>query len=214
MNSKLLAVLVVLSGLVVALAAIGGGRAAGEAPATIDTRESTWDVFVDGQKAGRIYLKTIAVRDLVILEESLTATLKGKETSFENQIVYKAGDPPRPVRGKATTRLGSLKLMEGKAEFSDVSVKTELSGYTDKDLKPLQAPLAEAKDTPMPAGLILTCPAFMYFAPKILPDTGQKEKVAYLEFPAGVAFPEMVFANPGCVLSRGPAGPTAAWSLP
>ena len=207
MNANRLVVLVVLSGLVATLAGVnGGGRAAGEEAATIDTRESTWDVFVEGQKAGRIYLKTIAVRDLVILEENLTVTLKGKETSFDNQIVYRIGDPPRPVRGKATTRLGPLKLMEGKAEFSDASVKTELSGYTDKDLKPLQAPLAEAKDTPLPAGLILTCPAFMYFAPKILADTGQKEKVAYLEFPAGVAFPEMVFANPGCVLSRGPAG--------
>jgi len=206
MNARLLVVLVVLSGLVATLAAVGGGgRAAGEAAATIDTRESNWDIFVDNQKAGRIHLKTMAVRDLVIIEETLTVTLKGKETSFDNQIVYRIGDPPRPLRGKATTRLGPLKLMEGKAEFSDASVKTELSGYTDKDLKPVQTPLAEAKDTPLPPGLLLTYPAFMYFAPKILTDTGQKEKVAYLEFPSGVAFPEMVFANPGCVLTRGPA---------
>jgi len=184
----------------------GPGRAPAESAATIDTRESNWDVFVGDQKAGRIHLKTMAVRDLVIIEEGLTVTLKGKETSFDNQIVYKTGNPPRPMRGKAATRLGSLKLMEGTAVFSDGTVKTEISGYTDKDLKPVQTPLAEAKDTPMPPGLILTYPAFMYFAPKVLPDTGQKEKVAYLEFPSGVAFPEFLFANPGCVLVRGPAG--------
>jgi hypothetical protein len=184
----------------------GTGRAPAESAAAIDTRESNWDVFVDNQKAGRIHLKTMAVRDLVILEESLTVAFKGKETSFDNQIVYKVGESPRPVRGKATTRLGSLKLMEGTAAFSDVSVKTEISGYTDKDLRPVATPLAETKDTPMPAGLILTYPAFIYFAPKLLSDTGQLPKVAYLEFPSGVAFPEMVFANPDCVLSRGPAG--------
>jgi hypothetical protein len=181
------------------------GRAAGEAAATIETRESNWDVFVGNQNAGRVHLKTMAIRDLVIIEENLTVNLKGKETSFDNQIVYKTGNPPRPVRGKATTRLGSLKLMEGKAEFSDASVKTEISGYTDKDLKPVTTPLTEAKDTPLPPGLILTYPAFMYFAPRVLPDTGQMQKVAYLEFPSGVAFPELVFANPDCVLTRGPA---------
>jgi len=206
MNCKLLTALVVLSCLVAALAVIGGaGRAPGEAAATIDTRESNWDVFVGDQKAGRIHLKTMAVRDLVIIEENLTVSLKGKETSFDNQIVYRTGETPRPVRGKATTRLGSLKLMEGTALFSDASVKTEISGYTDKDLKPVATPLTEAKDTPMPPGLILTYPAFMYFAPKVLPDTGQMQKVAYLEFPSGVAFPEFVFANPDCVLVRGPA---------
>jgi hypothetical protein len=206
MNCKHLAALAVLSCSVVALAAVGGGRAAGESAPTIDTRESNWDVFVEGQKAGRIYLKTMAVRDLVIIEESFTLNLKGKETSFDNQIVYKVGDQPRPIRGKATTRFGPLKLMEGTAVFSEASVKTEISGYTDKDLKPVPTALAEAKDTPLPAGLVLTYPAFMYFAPKLLTDTGQKEKVAYLEFPSGVAFPEMVFANAGCVLTRGPVG--------
>ena len=184
----------------------GPGRAQAELAATIDTRESNWDVFVGDQKAGRIHLKTMAVRDLVIIEESLTVTLKGKETSFDNQIVYRSGEPPRPVRGKAATRLGSLKLMEGTAVFSDGTVKTEISGYTDKDLKPVQTPLTETKDTPMPAGLTLTYPAFMYFAPRLLADTGQIQKVAYLEFPSGVAFPEFLFANPDCVLVRGPAG--------
>jgi hypothetical protein len=184
----------------------GPGRAPAESAATIDTRESNWDIFVDGQKAGRIHLKTMAVRDLVIIEEGLTVTLKGKETSFDNQIVYRSGEPPRPVRGKATTRLGPLKLMEGTAVFSGGTVKTEISGYTDKDLKPVQTPLTETKDTPMPGGLILTYPAFMYFAPRLLADTGQIQKVAYLEFPSGVAFPEFLFANPDCVLVRGPAG--------
>ena len=207
MNARLLVVLVVMSGLVATVAAVGGGgRAPGEAAATIDTRESNWDIFVDNQKAGRIHLKTMAVRDLVIIEEGLTVTLKGKETSFDNQIVYRSGEPPRPVRGKAATRLGSLKLMEGTAVFSDGTVKTEISGYTDKDLKPVQTPLTETKDTPMPAGLILTYPAFMYLAPRLLADTGQIQKVSYLEFPSGVAFPEFLFANPGCVLVRGPAG--------
>ena len=205
MRLRCLAAVALLAFLAAAMFAVRPGRAPGEAAATIDTRESNWDVFVGDQKAGRIHLKTMAVRDLVIIEENLTVSLKGKETSFDNQIVYRTGEAPRPVRGKATTRLGPLKLMEGTALFSDASVKTEISGYTDKDLKPVATPLAEAKDTPMPPGLILTYPAFMYFAPKVLPDTGQTQKVAYLEFPSGVVFPEFVFANPDCVLARGPA---------
>ena len=183
-----------------------GDRATAEpAPATtLQTQESSWDVFVENQKAGKIRIKVLTVRDLVIIEESLAATLRGKDIAFDNQIVYKAGAEPRPLRGKATTRLGNLKLMEGAAVFSDATVKTEVSGYTDKDLKPLKESVQETKDTPVPAGLALTYPAFMYFAPKLLPEAGQIQKVSYLEFPRDVAFPELVFFNPDGVLSRGP----------
>jgi hypothetical protein len=185
----------------------GPGRAPAEsAPATtIQTQESSWDVFVENQKAGKIRIKVLTVRDLVIIEESLAATLRGKDIAFDNQIVYKTGAEPRPLRGKAATRLGNLKLMEGAAVFSDATVKTEVSGYTDKDLKPLKESVQETKDTPVPAGLALTYPAFMYFAPKLLPEAGQIQKVSYLEFPVGVAFPEFIFYNPDCVLTRGPA---------
>jgi len=207
MNSRCIAVLVVFGCLALALGAVRPVRAPAEsAPATIQTQESNWDIFVDNQKAGRIYLKTLIVRDLVILEENLTILLKGKETAFENQIVYKTGPQPRSMRGKATTRLGTLKLMEGTAVFSDAAVKTEISGYTDKDLKPLEKAAQETKDTPVPPGLALTYPAFMYFAPILLPEAGQIPKVSYLEFPAGVAFPEFLFYNTDCVLTRGPTG--------
>jgi hypothetical protein len=197
-----------------AVAQPDGDRATAEsAPATtIQTQESSWDVFVENQKAGKIRIKVLTVRDLVIIEESLAATLRGKDIAFDNQIVYKAGAEPRPLRGKATTRLGNLKLMEGAAVFSDATVKTEVSGYTDKDLKPLKESVQETKDTPVPAGLALTYPAFMYFAPKLLPvedstgrEAGQIQKVSYLEFPLGVAFPEFIYYNPDCVLTRGPA---------
>ncbi|MBE3095595.1 MAG: hypothetical protein IMZ44_00525 [Planctomycetes bacterium] len=190
-----------------AVAQPDGDRTPAEsAPATtIQTQESSWDVFVENQKAGKIHIKVLTVRDLVIIEESLAATLRGKEIAFDNQIVYKTGAEPRPLRGKAATRLGSLKLMEGTAVFSDATVKTEISGYTDKDLKPLKESVQETKDTPVPAGLALTYPAFMYFAPKLLPEAGQIQKVSYLEFPVGVAFPEFIYYNPDCVLTRGPA---------
>jgi len=189
-----------------AIGAAGPARAPAEsAPAaTIQTQESSWDVFVENQKAGKIRIKVLTVRDLVIIEENLAATLRGKDIAFDNQIVYKTGAEPRPLRGKAATRLGNLKLMEGTAVFSDAAVKTEVSGYTDKDLKPLKESVQETKDTPVPAGLALTYPAFMYFAPKLLPEAGQIQKVSYLEFPLGVAFPEFVFFNPDAVLSRGP----------
>jgi len=183
----------------------GDRTPAESAPATtIQTQESSWDVFVENQKAGKIRIKVLTIRDLVIIEESLAATLRGKDIAFDNQIVYKTGAEPRPLRGKAATRLGSLKLMEGTAVFSDAAVKTEVSGYTDKDLKPLKVSVQETKDTPVPPGLALTYPAFMYFAPKLLPEAGQIQKVSYLEFPLGVAFPELVFFNPDNVLSRGP----------
>ena len=196
-----------------AIGAAGPGRAPAESAraTTIQTQESSWDVFVENQKAGKIRIKVLTVRDLVIIEESLAATLRGKDIAFDNQIVYKTGAEPRPLRGKATTRLGNLKLMEGTAVFSDATVKTEVSGYTDKDLKLLKVPVQETKDTPVPPGLALTYPAFMYFAPKLLPvedstgrEAGQIQKVSYLEFPLGVAFPEFVFFNPDAVLSRGP----------
>jgi hypothetical protein len=189
-----------------AMGAAGPGRTPAEsAPATtIQTQESSWDVFVENQKAGKIRIKVLTIRDLVIIEESLAATLRGKDIAFDNQIVYKTGAEPRPLRGKATTRLGNLKLMEGTAVFWDATVKTEISGYTDKDLKPLKESVQETKDTPVPAGLALTYPAFMYFAPKLLPEAGQIQKVSYLEFPRDVAFPELVFFNPDGVLSRGP----------
>jgi hypothetical protein len=191
-----------------AIGAAGPRHPAGPAEsapaATIQTQESSWDVFVENQKAGKIHIKVLTVRDLVIIEENLAATLRGKDIAFDNQIVYKTGAEPRPLRGKAATRLGNLKLMEGTAVFSDATVKTEVSGYTDKDLKPLKESVQETKDTPVPAGLALTYPAFMYFAPKLLPEAGQIQKVSYLEFPLGVAFPEFVFFNPDAVLSRGP----------
>jgi len=212
MNLRHLVVVALFADLA-AMSAVPPGRAAGEAAATIDTRESDWDIFIDNQKAGRTHLKTMAIRDLVIIEQNLTATLKGKETTFDNQIVYKVSDQPRPVRGKATTRQGPLKLMDGTALFSDASVKTNISGYTDADLKPLTTPLAESKDAPLPPGLVLTYPAFMYFAPKLLLDTGQVQKVAYLRFPSGVMFPEFLSLAADCVLTRGPAGSDGCFEM-
>lgn len=202
-----------------ALALVAGAAAAGPAgkaapaaeppassgPAQIETQESNWDIYLEGQKVGRMHLKIMTVRDLVIIEEGFAATLKGKETSFDNQVVYKAGPPPRPLKGKATTRVGKFKLMEGTAAFSDSTAKTEASGFADKDGKPLEKPLQESKDAPVPAGLALTYPALMFFAPKLLPEPGQIEKVSYMEFPAAVDFPDLLFFNPDCVLVRGAA---------
>ncbi|MCX5683977.1 MAG: hypothetical protein NT049_09865 [Planctomycetota bacterium] len=206
MNCKHFAALAGLSGLVLALAAVGGGRAAEEAPATIVTQESNWDVFLDNQKDGRLHLKILLIRDLVIIDTSFTTLLKGKEMGFTNQIVYKDGNPPRPVRGKVTTNLGTLKMMDGTAVFSDASAKIEGSIYVDKEQKPLQAPQAENKDVPVPSGLVLTYPAFMHFATKLLPETGQLPKVAFLKFPANVAFSDILAVDADCVLARGPAG--------
>jgi hypothetical protein len=183
------------------------GGAEGEA--TLQTQESAWDVYsAEGQKVGRMHLKVMTVRDLVVIDEGLSVTLDGKENAFDNQVVYnfKAGDQPRVTRARVATRIGNLKTMDAKLEFTEGTVKVAASGYVGQDMKPLLKAVEEAKDTPLPPGLVLTYPAFVYFAPRLLADTGRIPNVSYMKFPASLIFPGVLAFDGDSVLTRAPAG--------
>ncbi|MBM4017874.1 MAG: hypothetical protein FJ288_06015 [Planctomycetes bacterium] len=183
------------------------GRAPAEsAPGAIETQESAWDVFAEGRKVGRARFKIMTVRDLAIIDQEFSASIKGKETAFDSQVTYRVGPPPRPERARVSTRLGQLKLMEGTLAFGAGGVKADVSGYADKEQKPLVTALQASKDVPVPQGVVLTYAALMFFAPRVLPEPG-RAKAAYMEFPADLNFPDIVFFNPDCVLSRSEPGP-------
>jgi hypothetical protein len=180
---------------------------AAEVESPLKTEELRFDIFVDTQKVGHMVLKIMTVRDVVIFEEEFVAPFKGQEAGFDSQIIYRGEAKPVPQSAKATTRVGSVNLMEGTLTFKTVPtglacVET-VTGYADAARRPLEKPLAAAKESPVPAGLVLTYPAMLYFAPRLLSEAGEIPAVVYAHFPADVDFPSFVKFDGGVVLSRG-----------
>jgi len=186
----------------------GAGRSDAQAPpvaaATITTEQFLYDVYSGDplQKVGRMRLKATTVRDVAILEQEFQAPMGSKDAGFDAQMVYKGADQPRPQRGKAVTRMASFKLMEGTFEFSASSVKVGITGYADKDQKPLNTPLQSTKDVTVPQGVVLSYPGFLYYAPRLLPKPGEIQKVSFMAAPANLDYPEMLAFTQDCVLSR------------
>jgi hypothetical protein len=173
-------------------------------PGGVTTEQSSYDIYVGDppQKVGKMRLKTIAVKDVVIFEQEFQAPMGGKDAGFDVQMVYKGDDKPRAQRGKIVTRLGTFKIMDGTLEFGGSSVKVAASGYADKDQKPLTAPVQSTKDVPLPEGVAISFPAFLYYARRLLPQPGEIQKVSLMMAPADLDYPEMLSFQQGCVLSR------------
>jgi len=187
--------------------------AEGPAPPAVDIRNEEWrfDIFTDNQKVGHMYLRAMVVRDIVILKTEFAAPFKGQDAGFDTEITYRGTDKPVPVRGKATTRLGGFKLMDGSVTFTvmgageaeTLMAKTEVLGYADKDRKPFAQAMPANREAAAPNGLVLSYPAFLFFAPRLLPKPGQVDKVVYMGLPADIDFPDFLNFQTGCVLSRG-----------
>ena len=201
--------------LALGLAAVRAEEETPAAPAapTVETQEFAYDVFMNESKVGHMTLKVTSVREVRILEEEFQAPFKGKEAGFESQITYRGGIWPKPLRGKVTTHLRTFRLMDGTVAFAakegeagggESTVKVEATGFADKDGKPVAQPVQSTKEMPVPAGRVLSYPAFLYFAPQMLPEPGQVKKVAYMTFPADLNYPEVVAFTPDGVLTRSP----------
>ena len=199
--------------LVLAAAAAFGpaGAARAEAPdleSPVRTEVEQYDILSGSRKVGHMRLKKMIVKDLVILDTEFVAPYKTQDAGFETQVVYRGTDKPVPQRGKAVTRLGGFKLMEGAVEFAasgeQLTGKTETTGYADTDRKPFETPRTVKKDVTVTAALVLTHPALLHFGPLLLPAPGRIEKVAQMEIPDDLGYPQLVGFRPDCVLVRKP----------
>jgi hypothetical protein len=176
-------------------------------PTSVVRQEFEYDIFAENQKVGRLRLRIMTVSDRVILDEEFLAQFKGQETGFDTQEVYRDGAKPVPQRAKAVTRFGDVKLMEGSITFEakdggPLSAKMEATGYADKERKPLAKAATVSKEVAVPEGTVLTHGALLYFAPRLLPAAGQKDKIVFMELPDDIDFPALVNFKPDCVLSR------------
>jgi hypothetical protein len=101
--------------------------------------------------------------------------------------------------------------MEGSVVFTstglDPGAKMTVSGFVDKEGKLLEKPLTETRTLPVPAGTVLTHGTLLYFAPKLLTEVGQNDKIAFEFLPFDIAYPGLLSFRPGCVLIRAPATP-------
>ena len=176
-------------------------------PTSVVRQEFEYDIFAENQKVGRMRLRIMTVSDRVILDEEFLAQFKGQETGFDTQEVYRDGAKPAPQRAKAVTRFGDVKLMEGSLVFEandggQLTAKMEATGFADKERKPLAKAATVSRELAVPAGTALSHSALLYFAPRLLPAAGQKDKVVFMELPDDIDFPALVNFKPDCVLSR------------
>jgi hypothetical protein len=106
--------------------------------------------------------------------------------------------------------------MEGEALFVPAAeggglvAQLDVKGFADRDQKPFDAPRELKKEIPVPAsprgvpaGLVLSAPAFLYFGPRLLDGPGRVENVVHLEVPDDIDFPAFLNFQPDCVLTRG-----------
>jgi len=205
--------------LAVAAAVVGSvavaWRAAGAAGSPVASGQNYYQVLDDGRRVGYMRLKVMEVEGLVILEEEFRALYKKREAGFKSSTVYEGGERPRPQRASVTTRVGDFKLMEGSVVFEasgggeeegdeTLVAKVLARGYADVDRKPFEESKKVEREMPVPAGLVLTFPAFVHFAPRLLPKEGRLGDVVFAEIPDDLDYPAMANFKAECLLDRGP----------
>ena len=204
-------VLVLAMALPLAPAAPPAGPPAGESPPAVTTTRAVFDVFAadSGKKVGAMTLRVTEIPGSVVLETDFASAYKGGEAGYRSVALYRLGAQPVPVRSSAATRIDQVKLMEGTAEFpaEDAStpkppVKVTVTGYADLKKRLRQTPEKLETSIPVPDGLVLTYPAFVFFAPRVLSRAGRLEGVVYAKIPKDLGFPELVEFVPGCTLVR------------
>lgn len=183
--------------------------------APVVNEEMRFDVFVEDLKVGSMRIKILSVRDVAIIDHELSISLKGQqEAGFESQITFRGTDKPVPQRGKVSTHSGTFKLMDGTLAFTATAAggdepsaaKAEITGYADAKRKPISQPLVQSKEILVPSGQVLTFPALLYFAPRLLANAAQLNKVVYMRFPEDIDYPAILDLKDNCVLSRGQPG--------
>jgi hypothetical protein len=175
-----------------------------------------FELLADDKPAGKMVYRVMEVQDKVILQVRFEIARRDKQAGFDSLIVYRTGERPQPERATASTRLGTFKLMEGEAVFVPVAeggglvAQLNVRGFADRDQKPFDAPRELKKEIPVPAsprgvpaGLVLSAPAFLYFGPRLLDGPGRVENVVHLEVPDDIDFPAFLNFKTGCVLTRG-----------
>ncbi|MFO8013723.1 MAG: hypothetical protein R6X20_10515 [Phycisphaerae bacterium] len=197
---------------VLALAAAGAVALAASDP--VGTKTLRYDVLVGRRAAGQMRLEIMTVSDLTILEERFTAPYRGTgrevEAGYTSQVVYKGAGKPAPSRAEITTRVGRFKIMAGKVTFTKAdgrwSAAVEATGFADKEGKPFETAREFTRTFTAEGDLLLTPAAFLYFAPRLLPEPGKIENVVQVELPDDINFPAMLNFKPDCILERHVAG--------
>ena len=176
---------------------------------SLRTTVVAFDVLSDGKPAGSMDWRVMEVQDKVIFQVRFEIRSKDKPAGFESFAVYRTGQRPEPERIQATTRLGDFKLMEGEAVFAQAEpgpgrvAHLAVHGFADRDLKPFPEPREKIQDVPVPDGLVLTAPAFLYFGPRLLAAPGRLEAIVHAEVPDDIDFPAFLNLKTDCVLTRG-----------
>jgi len=182
---------------------------AGDAGSSVRSTTLEFELLAGDKPAGKMTYRVMEVQNKVILQVRFEIARRDKPAGFDSLIVYRTGEHPMPERATASTRLGTFKLMEGEAVFAPAAeggglvAQLDVKGFADRDQKPFDAPRELKKEIPVPAGLVLSAPAFLYFGPRLLDGPGRVENVVHLEVPDDIDFPEFLNFKPDCVLTRG-----------
>jgi hypothetical protein len=182
---------------------------AADAGSSVRSTTLEFELLADDKPAGKMTYRVMEVQNKVILQVRFEIARRDKQAGFDSLIVYRTGERPQPERATATTCLGTFKLMEGEAVFATVAGSSALvaqlnvKGFADRDQKPFDAPRELKKEILVPAGLVLSAPAFLYFGPRLLDGPGRVENVVHLEVPDDIDFPAFLNFKTDCVLTRG-----------
>ena len=182
---------------------------AADSASSVRSTTLEFELLADDKPAGKMAYRVMEVQDKVILQVRFEIARRDKQAGFDSLIVYRTGERPQPERATASTRLGTFKLMEGEAVFVPAAeggglvAQLDVKGFADRDQKPFDAPRELKKEVPVPAGLVLSAPAFLYFGPRLLDGPGRVENVVHLEVPDDIDFPAFLNFKPDCVLTRG-----------
>jgi len=190
--------------------------AAGDSGSSVRSTTMEFELLAGDKPAGKMAYRVMEVQNKVILQVRFEVAYRDKQAGFDSLIVYRTGERPQPERATASTRLGTFKLMEGEAVFVPAAeggglvAQLDVRGFADRDQKPFDAPRELKKEIPVPAsprgvpaGLVLSAPAFLYFGPRLLDGPGRIENVVHLEVPDDIDFPAFLNFKPDCVLTRG-----------
>jgi len=183
--------------------------AAGDSGSSVRSTTLEFELLADDKPAGKMSYGVMEVQNKVILQVRFEIARRDKQAGFDSLIVYRTGERPLPERATASTRLGTFKLMEGEAVFVPAAeggglvAQLDVKGFADRDQKPFDAPRELKKEIPVPDGLVLSAPAFLYFGPRLLDGPGRVENVVHLEVPDDIDFPAFLNFKTDCVLTRG-----------
>ena len=132
--------------------------------------------------------KEIEISDTVVLE------MRERKMSIVSKVTYVAGKPLSPTKASVVTKIDGELCMKGSVTLTRRTFDHECTGFLDRRSGEKIDPPKKygKKGAELPEGIVVFQSALIALGPKLMPEAGELDKFAWVEFPDDIGAPELI----------------------